>query len=157
MSCSHPTTYMLCVLGYSHLQLFHESRVTMFLEIFQRTTSHEDKEFTPLWPVASVFPKSIFIWKTCWPTYIYFSMAYAKEHMCQIMIVSLWGNSSESWVTAGGLQFRGNCRQSRKWNTLLSLLVGPRLLFPGWYDLSKDSMLFPMLTYQTIFYFPIKI
>ena len=42
-SCPHPTTYMLCVLGYSHLQLFHESRVTMFLEIFQRITSQRTK------------------------------------------------------------------------------------------------------------------
>ena len=33
--------------------------------------------------------------------------------------------------------------------------MGPRLFFPGLYDLSKDSMPFPLLTYQTIFYFPI--
>ena len=85
---SHPTTYMLCLWEYSHLQLFHESRVTMFLEIFQRITSHEDKEFTPLWPVVSIFRKGIFIWKTCRPTYIYFSMTYAKKkNKCQIMIL----------------------------------------------------------------------
>ena len=79
MSCPHPTTYMLCLWGYSHLQLFHESRVTMFLEIFERITSHEDKEFTHLWPVVSIFPQSIFNWKTCQPTYIYFSMTCAKK------------------------------------------------------------------------------
>ena len=89
---SHPATYMLCLWGYSHLQLFDESRVTMFLEIFERITSHEDKEFTPLWPVVSIFPQSIFIWKTCQPTYVYFSMTYAKKQMCHKTIISLWWN-----------------------------------------------------------------
>lgn len=130
-SCPHPTTYMLCVLGYSHLQLFHESRVTMFLEIFERITSHEDKEFTPLWPVVSVFPKSIFIWKTCQPTYIYFSMKYAKEHMCQIMIIFLWWNSSESWVTAGVFSSEATVGSARN-EVLVKFVLGAKMLFPGW-------------------------
>ena len=31
--------------------------------------------------------------------------------------------------------------------------LGAKTVFPGWYDLSKDSMPFLLLTYQTIFYF----
>ena len=46
---------MLCVLEYSHLQLFHESRVTMFLQISKRITSGEYKEFTLLLSVMSIF------------------------------------------------------------------------------------------------------
>ena len=71
---------------------FSWDRGTMFLEIFERITSHEDKEFTPLWPVVSIFPQSIFIWKTCQPTYVYFSMTYAKKQMCHKTIISLWWN-----------------------------------------------------------------
>ena len=58
MSCPHPTTYMLCALGYSHLQLFHESKATMFLEIFKRITSHEDKELHLCGQWFPFFPKA---------------------------------------------------------------------------------------------------
>ena len=39
-------------------------------------------------------------------------------------------------MTAEGLLFRGNCRQSKKRSTLLSLFLGPRLYFPGSYDIN---------------------
>ena len=61
------------------------------------------------------------------------------------------------WVKAEGLLFRGNGRQSKKCSTLLSLLLGPGLFSPGWYDLSQESVPFPMCPYQTTFYFPIMI
>ena len=90
-------------------------------------------------------------------TYLHFPTTLPKLNMCQIMIISLLWNKSESWVAAEHLLSRGNCRLSKKGITFLSLFMGPRLLFPGCSDITQDTMPFLLLPYQTIFFFPIMI
>ena len=88
----------LWVLGYSHLQLFQESWDTMFLEISERITSHEYKEFTPLWSEVSIFHQSIVVWKTCQPTYV--SSWHIKKKVSNIdhfSVMKLIRELSDSW------------------------------------------------------------
>lgn len=80
---------MLFVLEYSHLQLLHESRVTMFLQIFKRITSgHEYKEFTPSLSVVSIFQQNFHLESLVDPS-IFLHDIPPKPHMCQIIIIFL--------------------------------------------------------------------
>ena len=124
VSCPHPTTYMLCILGQSHLQLLHESSGTKFLEIFERITSYEYKDFTPLWSVVSIFHQNIFVWKTCWSTYI-FPWHIQKNMWKNFSVVKLIRELSNSWGSS--LQRQRLAEQEMQY--FVEFALGARIAF----------------------------
>ena len=62
--------HAVCPLASSMWGFFGESRGTILLEVFERITSHEYKEFTRLWSILSIFHQKLLVWKTWWPTSI---------------------------------------------------------------------------------------
>lgn len=87
-SCPHPTTDMLCILGLSHLQLFHEIGHHVSRD-FERIVNHKGKRIYTFKISAVYFPPTHFNLKDLL-TYLHFSMTFQKKKCVKYWSFSLW-------------------------------------------------------------------